>query len=367
MKQMIIFHVLKYTLNGAGNACAAVDLACVQADRGHQVYVCSAAGDFTQLLTKHGVKFVELDQSGSISARALAMFKLYHLLMAIKPDIVHAHMMGSTLMAAALRPLVGYGLVTSVHNEFQRSAILMRLGQRVIGVSEAVSQSMIARGVPKHKMRTVLNGTIQSPRRAVPCPPPMALPRPAIVSVCGMHPRKGVPDLIAAFTVAGREFPDLQLFLAGAGPMLEEYKALGAASCGNRITFLGLLDDPRPLMMGADIFVLASHAEPAPLVLSEAREAGCAVVGTNVGGIPEMLEYGRAGLLVPPQRPDVLAETLLKLLRDRAYLAEMRSNSQINIEKMTMRRVAEDVEKVYLELALNPKLQPNREMGSLKL
>jgi glycosyltransferase involved in cell wall biosynthesis len=103
-------------------------------------------------------------------------------------------------------------------------------------------------------------------------------------------------------------------------------------------------------LLGGDIFVLASHAEPAGLVLSEAREAGCAILGTHVGGIPEMLDQGRAGILVPPSRPDLLAAALLPLLQNPGELAQARENSQINIENLALSRVARQTEQVYREL-----------------
>jgi glycosyltransferase involved in cell wall biosynthesis len=84
--------------------------------------------------------------------------------------------------------------------------------------------------------------------------------------------------------------------------------------------------------------------------LSEAREAGCAVIGTDVGGIPEMLEGGRAGILVPPRRPDLLAEALLQLLQNPQNLAQARANSQINIAWLALSRVAEQTAQVYQEL-----------------
>jgi glycosyltransferase involved in cell wall biosynthesis len=347
---MVIFHILKYAYHGAGNVYAVIDLACIQAQCGHKVYICSSASHFDEFLKQHGVEYIEIDQLGGIGATLSALLKLYNTLRRIKPDIVHAHMMKSTLLAAALRPILKFGLVTSVHNEFQRSAILMRLGDRVIGVSEAVSRSMIKRGVPPSKMRTVLNGTIGSVRRPPPLPQAADLARPAIVTVCGMHPRKGIPDLIAAYGIVAAKCPQARLYLVGSGPMLENYMKLAAETAPDGIVFLGHMDDPRPVLLGSDIFVLASHAEPAGLVLSEARELRCAIVATEVGGIPEMLANGKAGILVPPRRPDLLANAIARLLEDPAFNAHMRESTQIDIGHLTMQRVAADTEKVYAEL-----------------
>jgi glycosyltransferase involved in cell wall biosynthesis len=347
---MKILHILNHTIPANGHVCAMVDLACTQASQGHQVYVCSAGGGFDALLYEHGVEHVIVDQTRKPGILLAALFKAHKAFRRIRPDIVHAHMMTSAILAAVLRPLVSFKLVTTVHNEFQRSAILMGLGQRVIGVSAVVSQAMIKRGISPQKMRTVLNGTIGSPRFPPPLPAPEILRHPAILFLGGMHPRKGVDDLINAFGIVSKECPQAHLYLVGSGPHQPEYERLAAAQSKDGITFCGHIPDPRPYLLGADIFVLASHAEPAALVLSEAREAGCAVVATNVGGIPEMLEGGHAGILVPAGRPDLLAQALLPLLQNTENLAQARASSQINIARMSLQRVSEETLLVYQEL-----------------
>jgi glycosyltransferase involved in cell wall biosynthesis len=69
-----------------------------------------------------------------------------------------------------------------------------------------------------------------------------------------------------------------------------------------------------------------------------------------VGGIPEMLANGKAGVLVPPRRPDILADAIAKLLEDPASNARMRDSTQIDIDFLTMQRVATETENVYREL-----------------
>ena len=347
---MKILHFLNHTVPANGHVCAMVDLACAQAKLGHQVTVCSAGGGFDALLSQYGIEHVIVDQERKPAILLAALGKTAKAIRRIKPDIVHAHMMTGAIIAAVLRPMLGFKLVTTVHNDFQRSAILMGLGQRVIGVSEAVSQAMIKRGISPKKMRTVLNGTIGSPRFPPPLPAPLDLQRPAILFVGGLHPRKGVDDLIKAFGIVSEKSPQAHLYLIGSGPFQKEYERLAKTVANGGVTLCGHRDDPRPYLLGGDIFVLASHAEPAGLVLSEAREAGCAVIATQVGGIPEMLDQGRAGILVPPSRPDLLAAALLPLLQNAGKLAEARANSQINIADLSLSRVAVQSEQVYREL-----------------
>ena len=104
------------------------------------------------------------------------------------------------------------------------------------------------------------------------------------------------------------------------------------------------------LRMESNIFALASHADPGPLVLAEAREAGCAIIATSVDGIPEMLDGGKAGILVPPKRPDLFANAIVKVLTDAALLANLRARSRSNVGYFSVNRVANDYLAIYKSL-----------------
>ena len=99
--------------------------------------------------------------------------------------------------------------------------------------------------------------------------------------------------------------------------------------------------------------MLPSQADPAPLVIPEAREAGCAIIATAVDGIPELLENGEAGVLVPPRDKAALAEAIIALLTDRDLRSTIRARSQRNIKRMSLTRVAEETLEVYRD-ALSP-------------
>jgi glycosyltransferase involved in cell wall biosynthesis len=327
-----------------------VDLACTQAALGHEVHVCSGGGDFEALLLSHGVRHIAINQDRKPGTLARSLIAMTLSFRRLKPDIVHAHMMTSALLVAMVRPLLRFKFVTTVHNEFEKSAILMKLGQRVIAVSDAVRIAMIARGIPPGKIRTVLNGTIGSPRFPKQIVPEPLAYHPAITFVGGLHPRKGVRDLITAHAEAAKEHAMAHLYIVGSGPMEQEYIELAEQLASGRVTFLGHKDDPRTVLASSAISILPSHAEPAGLVLSEAREAGCAIIGSDIGGIPEMIAGGKAGILVPPRRPDLLAAAIKRLLHEPAYLAEMRARSQYNIANLSLARVTEETIGVYLEI-----------------
>jgi glycosyltransferase involved in cell wall biosynthesis len=273
---------------------------------------------------------------------------LYQFARSWRPDVIHAHMVTSVLLAWPVCKLLRIPLVTTVHNEFQKSAILMGLGTRVIAVSEAVARSMHRRGIPNARLKVVLNGTIGSARFEGKSRTPLQLDRPAVIFVGGLHPRKGLPDLLDAFNGVFSRHPNARLYILGDGPCRESYvQQVKSLSCSDAVTFVGAEDNPFPFLRGADIFVLPSHADPAPLVLSEAREAGCAIVATNVDGIPELLEHGKAGILVPPQDATRLSDAICSLIEDPGKLRAWKERSQFRIELLRVDRVANETLQIY--------------------
>ncbi|WP_052098112.1 glycosyltransferase family 4 protein [Paenibacillus stellifer] len=347
---MRILHIanhVKETGNGIVNVM--VDLACEQASRNHQVAVMSAGGHYEDLLAKHGIRHFRLDQTRKPAQIMRAVFHFRKMVADFSPDIIHAHMMTGAVLARYLKGFRKYKIVTHVHNEFQKSADFMKVGDRVIAVSQAVSQAMEGRGVQKDKLRVILNGTIGSPRDSDPAP--VQLEGRPIVTVAGMYERKGIADLIDAFNLTAQEHPDARLYIVGDGPDRAKFEERAAASpAASRIIFAGFQPDPRRWMKGAEIFVLASHKEPFGLVLIEARESGCAIVASGVDGIPEALDHGEAGLLVPPREPKSLAGAISKLLGDDVLRQRYRTRAAANLENYHVGRVAEEMLGVYGEL-----------------
>ncbi len=344
---MKILHVINHTGRFNGNVHAAVDLACAQADGGHRVLLLSRGGDFDDTLREHGVGHLNAPIGRSPRQLGGGMARLAAVLRSERPDVVHAHMVTAALLAWPACKLHGVPLVATCHNAFERSAVLMRVADRVIAVSGAVATSLERRGIPASKIRVVLNGTIGVARRSGGPPAPVTLRRPAIAYVGGLHSRKGVADLLDAFTAIHAHNERCHLYIVGEGPMLERYQAIvDGRSYRANVSFLGAVPDPRAYL-AADVFVLPSLADPAPLVISEAREAGCAIVASDVDGIPEMLENGRAGILVPPRAPDALAAAVLRVLETEDSLSLWRSRSQINLGKLTIARAAAETLAVY--------------------
>ncbi|ESA38653.1 group 1 glycosyl transferase [Leptolyngbya sp. Heron Island J] len=353
---MRVLHILNHIQKvGNGIVNVAVDLACLQAQAGYDVSVISGGGEYESLLSQYKVKHFRLNQTRTWGNLARAASQYRRIVQQVKPDIVHAHMMTGAVLARALKLWSRYGLVATVHNEFQESAKFMGLADRVIAVSQAVSQSMQQRGIPTRKLRVVTNGTLKSPRvGALTDCSPAELHRPAITTVAGMNSRKGIAELITAFERVARDFPDAHLYLVGHGPEKEQFQAQASQThVADRIHFEGFQSDPRAYLLSTDVFVLASYREPFGLAISEAREVGCAIVASRVDGIPEVLEHGKAGLLVPPGDSQALATTIADLLKNSTQLNYWKIQAQKNLDWLNVTRVATETLGVYGELKSN--------------
>ena len=349
---MRILHVANHCGKANGNVNVAVDIACCQVAQGHAVAFASSGGDFNPLMEGLGVKIFHVEQPhhGFIPVKLpMATYGLWSAIFKFRPDVVHLHMAAHNLAMQPLR-MFGVKTVTTVHNEFDKSVPIMGWANRVISVSDSGAKAMQKRGVPPSHSRIVLNGPINSARLSK-IFEMKELRKPAIISVCGLHDRKGVADLVEAFAIVHKKIPDANLYILGEGPQKDKYTAL-AEQLGvtEFIDFAGFQSDPRPYLYSSDVFVLASHADPGPLVIAEARRAGLAIVATAVDGIPQMLDFGAAGKLIPPRQPEELAKNIIYLLENPEALKEMRLAAKSNTDRFTIERVCSEIETIYTEM-----------------
>ncbi|MBW4510101.1 MAG: glycosyltransferase family 4 protein [Scytonematopsis contorta HA4267-MV1] len=339
---------------GNGIINVAVDLACLQAKDGHDVAFASAGGEYEVLLAGYGVKHFHLNQKRTPLNILKAAVDYRLILQKFQPDIVHVHMMTGAVLALSLRFGNEYSVVSTLHNEFQRSSIIMGLADRVIAVSQAVANSISKWGISTEKIRVVPNGVLDSPRN---CHKKdwtaENLKHPSIVTVSGMYRRKGVGELIEAFAAIAGDFPDAHLYLVGDGPELESLQEQASLTAfAERIHFEGFQREPQKYLLSTDIFVMASYSESFGLAIAEARTVGdSAIIASNVGGIPETLNGGQAGILVPPKNSQVLAITMKELLNNPEKLQWWKKQASSNLEWLSLHRVHRDTIRVYREFA----------------
>jgi hypothetical protein len=238
---------------------------------------------------------------------------------------------------ATRRPLLAH-----LHIDYRRRSrfvCLLHQSTLIVGVSRQVTQDFVRDGMPVERTHTIYNGIdfarLQgivggNPRHELGISPGSVV----IVTAGSLIRRKGQDVLIRAFATltAGR---DTHLLVAGEGPERACYEAL-ASELGvrGRVHFLGHREDVAALYRAADITALASRADSFGLVLAEAGYFSVPAVATTVGGIPEVVEDGVTGLLVPPDDPAALAEALVRLADNPAHRRAFGGAAKARVERM---------------------------------
>jgi glycosyltransferase involved in cell wall biosynthesis len=161
-----------------------------------------------------------------------------------------------------------------------------------------------------------------------------------------LRPQKALSVLLEAYALVLEAVPESHLVLAGDGPCRSVLKRRAdELGIGARVHFLGRRSDIDSILGALDVAAMTSDYEGTPLVAFESFANSTPLVATDVGGLPDIIENGRTGLLVPPRRPDALADAVIALLRDpdrrdRIALAAAERLPEFTIEAATERFVA---------------------------
>jgi hypothetical protein len=121
---------------------AAIDLACAQADLGHNVAFCSGPGDFDDILEEHHVKLFGLKEVVTVGSAATSIFRIFKTVSEFRPDVIHTHMTKVSLLMLPIAKLMKIPFVTCVHNSSYNHAFLMGVGDLVITGCEAEVEMM---------------------------------------------------------------------------------------------------------------------------------------------------------------------------------------------------------------------------------
>jgi glycosyltransferase involved in cell wall biosynthesis len=251
--------------------------------------------------------------------------------------IFHAHLplpeyCRAALIAAALARVPAIIATTHLFRNapsrrsllYQR--ILSGLVDRYIAVSYDLRRHLIDDlRIPKKKITVIHNGVamarLEPPRDDRPMGGLSDSVRQPIVLTCArLHEQKGLMHLLEAVSLV----PQARFVIAGDGPQrIELEECARTLALNGRVLFLGHRDDVPMLLAGCDIFVLPSLFEGLPLALLEAMEAGKPIIASAVGGISEAVIDGKTGLLVPPARPQLLANAIQKLIENPIFANQL--------------------------------------------
>jgi glycosyltransferase involved in cell wall biosynthesis len=302
-------------------------------------------------------------------------------------QVLHGHMFGAEVVGAraALR-LDGLGLarpfvINHIHSSRRRSAqdramvnALDGSVDRLVAVSHAI-RAKLATERPGHpQLELIPNGVdlrrFGDAQMRAPLAAEFGFPGsvPIVGCVARLEPEKGHTTLLEAWPRVLRAVPGARLLIVGEGSLGEALRlradALGllgrtmddrfegstSSRPEARVIFTGRRDDMPAVTAALHVSVLPSHREAQGLVILEAMALARPVVATRVGGIPEMIEDGISGLLVPPGDPVAMAAAIIRVLQDQGLARRLGSaGHQLVRRRFPVERMIAQVSSLYEE------------------
>jgi glycosyltransferase involved in cell wall biosynthesis len=296
------------------------------------------------------------------------LLQLRRLLDSERYDIVHLHSpyvaglarLVVRTMPASRRPKV----VSTEHNVWSShtratralNAATFPLGDAWLSVSDNVRESIPKR--LRERVEVIVHGIVlgavapdPGAREAVRTELGIGPDEIAVATVANFRSQKGYPDLLAAARrLVDRSVP-VRFIVIGQGPLEGEIRALRTSlGLEHSVELLGYRSDVSRVLTGCDMFALASHYEGYPVAIMEALAVGLPIVATEVGGVPEGVREGVEGLLVPPKRPELLADAIESLARDPQRRAAMRTAASERGRGYDIASAVHRTEQIYRDL-----------------
>jgi glycosyltransferase involved in cell wall biosynthesis len=334
-----------------------------------ELVVPDAMADYMRPDVGEGVRIFEFDwpRSSHPVAQVRRTVELVRLVRSLEPDVVHLQQ-GHHVFNLALGRLRGCPLVVTVHEataprhpRHQRRRVpqwamnvAFRRADRIIVHGEALRAPVVRRGVEPSAIHVV-------PRAAPPYIHGAAGGErsPTVLFFGRIFPYKGLEYLIEAAPLVAAEVPDASFVIAGTGQGLTRYRRLMTDPDRFRVEDRFIPRGERDALFRAASVVVLPYIDAATsAVLPIAYLHRKPVVVTAVGGLPEAVEHGRTGLVVPPRDPAALAAALVRLLRDRRLRNDLGTAGRRVLETQNAPdRVARKTLEVY-ELARAPRRSP---------
>ena len=288
-----------------------------------------------------------------------ALWRFGALLKELNADIVHAHDAHAVTLAAVGGWRAGCRRVATRRVDFAlKGGWKYRRMDRVVAISNAVRAVCMKAGLPEAALPVVYSGVdpdrFSHLTRKKEYREELGIGRKTdvILNVAALTDHKGQEYLLQAFQTVLLRRPDTKLLIAGTGELEADLKHLAEQlAIADKVAFLGFRDDVGLLYDLCDVFAMSSHLEGLCTAVLDAMAMERAAVVTAAGGLPELVEDGRTGRVVPARDPAALADALSELLDDYKKRTRMGAAARQRLLKhFTVDAMVDGNVRVYREL-----------------
>ncbi|MCU1337148.1 MAG: hypothetical protein JWO19_2729 [Bryobacterales bacterium] len=265
-------------------------------------------------------------------------------------EIVHAHSGRAQTIAfwqtfgSNVRRVVTRHVAFPPKNPWMHRLKYTRTCDGIIAVSDAVRRGLIDSGVPAAKIETIHTG-IEMPEPAPRDRQRFGLGETDFVigHMGAFTHEKGQDVAVAAAALVRQSLPQAKLVLAGDGPLLSEFRR----SAPENVTFPGFVSDRAAFFAALDLFIMPSRSEAWGLATLEAMAHGVPVIASDAGGLPEIVESGNGGWLVPAGDPAALARAITAAASSPESLRTQAQRARERARLFSVDRMVEQTEAFY--------------------
>ncbi|MGE5632712.1 MAG: glycosyltransferase [Caulobacteraceae bacterium] len=316
----------------------------------------------TDIIKDMGFQTVSVEGMNDKSFDKGTTLALYKLFKKEKPQIVHTHASLSARIAARMAGVKG--VVNTKHcldgirkgmGGFAGAVLNSRLSDRIIAVSNAVKQNIVESGISGSKVEVIYGGIEdieeKSDEEKIRLREGLGLSKEDIVVgiVARLSDVKGHIYFIEAADIVSKAAQNVKFVIAGTGPKEAELKELVMKKgLQDRIVFTGYVEEVESIFNIIDINVISSVSEALCLSLIEGMCVGKPCIGTDTGGIPEVVRDGYNGYLVPVREAKELADAILKLVQNPELRKSMGDKGrELVVQNFKADVMARKIEKIY--------------------
>lgn len=332
-------------------------------------------GDMAYFAQEQGVQPIivpELGRSLNPILNLIALVKLYRLIREIKPDVVHTHLAQAGVVGRIAARLAGVSVIVhTVHSNVfggqynplnTRVFILLERfaatqSDTIITLTQSLRYELVDRYRIARQGRIMilplgldLNRFTQLPRKTGAFRQQWSIaPDASLIGIVGqLTAVKNHELFLQVVALVKKQVPNACFVIVGDGELRHELEAqVDMLGLRESVIFTGWQRDLAPLYSDLDVLVNSSTSEGTPTPIIEALTAGCPVVATAVGGVPDLLDHGRLGMLALPNNADSLAQTILAALN---HPPQNTGARDIMLNRYSIERLVTDLSSLYTGL-----------------
>ncbi|MFQ5639063.1 MAG: glycosyltransferase [bacterium] len=313
------------------------------------VKICSMYGHdhLTKAFETENITTIRLNRKNKFNP--LIILELSKIIKSVQPDMIHTHLFFATIYGRIAAKMSGVPVITTEHNEsnWRSGNIIAKIAYkltawnntRIIAISEAVKSALVQDVKIQTSQIAVINNGISLSEFTESKQNSRVFRADFVVGSVGrLDVRKGYDVLLQAVAHLKSNNFKIKCILVGDGKERDQLQLL-AKKLGIKddVIFAGFQFEIQSYLAGMDVFVLPSKTEGFGIAILEAMAAGCPVVASNVGGIPEIIKPGVNGLLVNPDDAEQLASAILKL-QDRQLAQKIIANSKNTVSEFSIEK-----------------------------